>query len=114
MPDPRMEYDKLSIIQSGKQMVLKKYSSYYLLIIYEWLLEDFTASNIQAIFELIERRYDNTATIFCTQYPKKDWHSRLGGGIHTDSIMDRIVHNAAWIFTAAKNVRELTAKTDLD
>ena len=58
--------------------------------------------------------YSNTATIFCTQYPKKDWHSRFGGGIHADSIMDRMVHNAAWIFTGAKNMRELTAKADLD
>ncbi|MGM9937194.1 MAG: ATP-binding protein [Candidatus Ornithomonoglobus sp.] len=61
---------------------------------------------LQFIFELIERRYDNTATIFCTQYPKKAWHSRLGEGIHDDSIMDRIVHNAAWVFAGAKNMRD--------
>lgn len=114
MPDLLMEYDELSIIQKGKQKILKKYSGYDLLILDEWLFDDFTESSIQFIFELIERRYDNTATIFCTQYPKKDWHSRLGGGIHADSIMDRIVHNAAWIFTGAKNMRELTAKADLD
>lgn len=114
MPDLLMEYDELSIIQNGKQKILKKYSGYDLLILDEWLFDDFTESSIQFIFELIERRYDNTATIFCTQYPKKDWHSRLGGGIHADSIMDRIVHNAAWIFAGAKNMRELTAKADLD
>lgn len=114
MPDLLMEYDELSIIQNGKQNILKKYSGYDLLILDEWLFDDFTESSIQFIFELIERRYDNTATIFCTQYPKKDWHSRLGGGIHADSIMDRIVHNAAWIFAGAKNMRELTAKADLD
>jgi hypothetical protein len=24
---------------------------------------------------------------------RKDWHQRLGGGVHADAIMDRIVHN---------------------
>ena len=28
--------------------------------------------------------------------------------------IDRIVHNAAWIFAGAKNMRELAAKIDLD
>ncbi len=64
MPDLLMEYDELSIIQNGKQKVLKKYSSYELLILDEWLFGDFTENSIQFIFELIERHYDNTATIF--------------------------------------------------
>jgi hypothetical protein len=40
----------------------------------------------------LERRYDTTSTVFCTQYAKKDWHQRLGSGVHADAIMDRIVH----------------------
>lgn len=114
MPDLLMEYEEQSIIQNGKQKVLKKYSGYELLILDEWLFEDITESSIQFIFELIERRYDNTSTIFCTQYPKKDWHARLGGGVHADSIMDRIVHNAIWLFAGTKNMREWTAKADID
>ena len=47
--------------------------------------------------ELLERRYDATATVFCTQYAKNDWHQRLGSGVHADAIMDRIVHNTLWI-----------------
>lgn len=43
--------------------------------------------------------YSCTSTIFCTQYRKEDWHTRLGGGVHADAIMDRIVHNAIWIET---------------
>lgn len=114
MPDLLMEYEEQSIIQNGKQKVLKKYSGYELLILDEWLFEDITESSIQFIFELIERRYDNTSTIFCTQYPKKDWHARLGGGVHADSIMDRIVHNAIWLFAGTKNMREWIAKADID
>jgi hypothetical protein len=44
--------------------------------------------------------------VFCTQYAKKDWHQRLGSGVHADAIMDRIVHNTIWIDTGSHNMRE--------
>ena len=50
-----------------------------------------------------------TSTVFCTQYAKKDWHQRLGSGVHADAIMDRIVHNTLWIETGDVNMREQTA-----
>lgn len=58
------------------------------------------------IYKLIERRYDASPTLLCTQYPKKDWHQRLGGGVHADAIMDRIVHNAVWYYAGDVNMRE--------
>ena len=57
------------------------------------------------LLELLERRYAATSTVFCTQYPKKDWHGRLGGGVHADAIMNRIVHNTIWIETGEVNMR---------
>lgn len=47
---------------------------------------------------------------FCTQYRKEDWHNRLGGGVHADAIMDRIVHNAVWVETGSMNMREYYSK----
>ena len=61
--------------------------------------------------ELLERRYDEGSTVFCTQYAKKDWHQRLGSGVHADAIMDRIVHNTIWIDTGSQNMREHAAMT---
>lgn len=58
------------------------------------------------LLELLERRYDATSTVFCTQYPQKDWHQRLGSGIHADAIMDRIIHNTIWMETGTFNMRE--------
>ena len=81
-----------------------------MLILDEWLLNDMTEIEQHFIFELIERRYDCTSTIFCTQYKREDWHSRLGGGIHADAIMDRIVHTAVWVYSGDINMRELQAK----
>ena len=58
------------------------------------------------LLELLELRYDTGSTVFCTQYAKKDWHQRLGSGVHADAIMDRIVHNTIWIETGTYNMRE--------
>ena len=77
----------------------------------EWLLDNPDDSVRGMLLELLERRYDSSSTVFCTQYAKKDWHQRLGGGVHADAIMDRIVHNTIWIETGSTNMREHTAMT---
>jgi DNA replication protein DnaC len=61
------------------------------------------------LLELLERRYDTVSTVFCTQYAKKDWHHRLGGAVHADAIMDRIVHQTIWVDTGSQNMRKHTA-----
>ena len=60
--------------------------------------------------KLIERRHDEASTIFCTQYKKDDWFDCLGGGVHADAILDRIVHNAIFVETGSMNMREFCAK----
>jgi DNA replication protein DnaC len=61
------------------------------------------------LLELMERRYGETSTVFCTQYQQKDWHQRLGPAGHADAIMDRIIHNAVWVDTGNYNMRAHTA-----
>ena len=90
----------------GATKFLKKYAAFTLLVIAEWLLDHPDDQMRHMLLELLERRYDTTSTVFCTQYPKKDWHQRLGGGVHADAIMDRIVHNTIWIDTGNHNMRE--------
>jgi DNA replication protein DnaC len=110
LPDILMEHDEARLVSMAKAKLLKKYCGYGLLVIDEWLLEDVSDEEQHFLFELIERRHDAASTIFCTQYRKADWHARLGGGIHADAIMDRIVHNAVWIETGDINMREYCAK----
>lgn len=88
---------------------LRKYAAFTLLVIDEWLLDRPTESMRGMLLELMERRYGETSTVFCTQYQQKDWHQRLGAGVHADAIMDRIVHNTIWIETGTYNMREHTA-----
>jgi hypothetical protein len=51
----------------------------------------------------------DASTVFCTQYSQKDWHQRLGSGVHADAIMDRIIHNTIWVETGNYNMRDHTA-----
>ena len=113
LPDLLIEHDEASLVSKGSTKLLKKYSSYALLILDEWLLEDISEDEQHFLFELIERRHDQTSTIFCTQYKQIDWHSRLGGGVHADAIMDRIIHNAVWVETGNMNMREHCSKHKL-
>jgi DNA replication protein DnaC len=59
------------------------------------------------LFELVERRHDETSTVFCAQYKLENWYSRLGGGILADSIMDRIIHKAVNVYAGNINMRKL-------
>ena len=99
-------YDK----PGGKEKFLCKYAAYHLLVLDEWLLDEPGEALRGMLLELLERRYDAVSTVFCTQYAKKDWHQRLGGDVHADAIMDRIVHRTIWVETGDANMREQTAR----
>ena len=111
MPDLEESWATARDRPAGKEKWLRKYAAFTLLVIDEWLLYNPDDSVRGMLLELLERRYDATSTVFCTQYAKKDWHQRLGGGVHADAIMDRIVHNTIWIETGSTNMREHTART---
>lgn len=46
------------------------------------------------------------------QFRKKDWHPRLGGGVHADAIIDRIVRNSARLEMGDMNARQATAEKE--
>ena len=109
MPDLEEAWATAQDKPGGREKWLRKYSSFTLLVIDEWLLDPPDDDVRSMLLELLERRYDAVSTVFCTQYAKKDWHQRLGSGVHADAIMDRIVHNTIWITTGEMNMREQAA-----
>ena len=111
LPDLLMEYGDASLITGHQKKLLTKYGKIPLLIIDEWLVSDISDSELYFLFELMERRSDCTATIFCTQYKKEDWIIRLGEGVQAEAIVDRYAHTAFWIETGTMNMREYCAKT---
>lgn len=73
----------------GERKLVRKYGAFGLLVIDEWLLDRPDTEFRSMLLELMELRYGTASTVFCTQFKKKDWHPRLGGGVHADAIMDR-------------------------
>lgn len=111
IPDLEEMWHNASSKPGSEQKLIKKYGNFTVLVLDEWLIDKPDESFRSMLFELMERRYGTASTIFCTQFQKKDWHARLGGGAHADAIMDRIVHNTYWLETGETNMR---AKLDSD
>ena len=89
-----------------EKKVLNKFSSFKVLILDEYLIDKLDTEQMHFMLELTERRYDNSSTIYCSQYGVEDWHRRMGAGAHAESVMDRIVHNAIRIQMGEVNMRE--------
>ena len=112
MPDLLMEWEEARQERNGVPKLLKRYSNYRLLILDEWLTNAMTDDELSFLFELFERRYDCTSTIFCSLYDTSDWVARLGGGTRAESITERFVHNSYCIDTGDMNMRELYSTRD--
>lgn len=97
-------------MKRGKNKLINKFANCPLLILDEWLINTMNEQEIEFIFELVERRYQSKSTIFCTQFKIESWHERLGGGVHADAIMDRIIHNSIIINAGDVNMREVEAQ----
>ena len=72
-----------------EKKVLNKYAACKVLILDEHLIDKPTKEQMHFLLELTERRYDNSSTIYCSQYGIEDWHRRMGGGAHAESVLDR-------------------------
>lgn len=111
VPDLLNEYADKSLLPGGKEKVLRKYSSFKVLVLDEWLLNDLSKEEIEFLFELSERRYDVSSTIFCTLYRTEDWIKRLGSGAYAESIVERYEHNSIRIETGSMNMRDIFSNT---
>ena len=76
----------------GVPKLVRKYSTYNLLAIDEWLVDKPDEPFKRFLLELMELRYDTASTAFATQLATKRWHRQLGGDTIADAILDRIVH----------------------
>lgn len=110
MPDMLAYREEKMAAGWPEKKVLNKYASYKVLVIDEHLIDQPNTGQMHFLLELTERRYDNSSTIYCSQYPVDEWHRRMGGGARAESVMDRIVHNAVRIAMGETNMRELTMR----
>ena len=50
-------------------------ANFQLLVLDKWLLEKPDEGFRAFMLEVMERRFKETSTIFCTQFQQKDWHA---------------------------------------
>lgn len=84
--------------EGSYKKVMRQYKKIRLLILDEWLLSPLTDTQARELLELIEARYQNASTVFCSQFPPKEWYDRIGEMTLADAILDRIVHDSHTIF----------------
>lgn len=112
MPDMLREREESLSSGVSETKILRKYARFDVLAVDEWLIDEPNPDQIRFLLELVDRRYDRSSTIWCSQYPVADWHGILGGGTHADAILDRIVHNAVTLHTGEINMRELLSNNE--
>ena len=95
---------------SRRCKLLTKFSNYDLLIIDEFLKDVPTTHQINILFEIIERRYNNKSNIFCSQYSSTDWYARLSESVNSEALLDRIFHGTIKLNCGAVNMRQYLAK----
>lgn len=73
-----------------------------LLILDGWLLTPLKETQAMDLLEIMEARYQNTSTIFCTQFAPGGWHEKIGEETFADAILARMVHDSYTIFIDGK------------
>lgn len=112
LSDLIQEFEERGAMHLSKTVLYKKYTRPTLLIIDEWLLQPTTESFCNCLFEIFERR-KGLSTVMCTLYEQSEWHNRLRGNVHAESVIDRIVHNCADIVLGDLNMRAYTSPTKM-
>ncbi len=81
-------------IDGSYEKLLTRLGKNRLLIVDDWLIDSLTLEQTRDLLELMDDRFNRSSTIFATQLPVSEWHSRFEDPTLADAIMDRVVHNA--------------------
>lgn len=73
---------------------LGRLSRFEVLVLDDFLVAPMKDSERRDLFEVLEDRYDKSATVVTTQLSPKTWHEAIGDPTIADAICDRLVHNA--------------------
>jgi len=74
--------------------MLARLSRVQLLIIDDFLLTPLSDWERRDLLEIVEDRYQATATVVTSQCPLGEWHPNIGDPTLADAICDRLLHNA--------------------
>jgi DNA replication protein DnaC len=84
---------------------LGRLSRFDVLVLDDFLLAPMKDTERRDLLEVLEDRYDHSATIITSQVPTKTWHEMLADPTIADAICDRLVHNAHLITLRGQSMR---------
>lgn len=88
-----------------KSLLFKHLAKAQLLVIDDFGLTPLADVHQRDLLELLEDRYDKSATLVTSQLPIDRWHAYLGDPTLADAILDRLVHNAHRIVLKGESMR---------
>ena len=109
MPDLIQDFECLETPQQKKRFITRL-GRIDLLIIDEWLGNKLSESQINFIFEVIEKRDEQLPTVFSSQFDPKDWYVRLGESTQCESVLNRILSKKVTIDCGSFNMRQYYSK----
>lgn len=78
-----------------------------LLLIDDFAITPLTDQSKRDLLEILDDRYDKSATIITSQLDVQQWHAYIDDPTLADAILDRIVHNAYHLDLSGDSLRKL-------
>ncbi len=78
-----------------------------LLLIDDFAIAPLSDQSKRDLLEILDDRYDKSATIITSQLDVKQWHGYLDDPTLADAILDRVVHNAYHLDLSGESLRKL-------
>jgi DNA replication protein DnaC len=78
-----------------------------LLLIDDFAIGPLSDQGKRDLLEILDDRYDKSATIITSQLDVKQWHGFLNDPTLADAILDRVVHNAYHLDLSGESIRKL-------
>ena len=72
-----------------------------------WRIEPLGAADRKGLLEILEDRYNVTATLVTSQLDPADWHAVIGDATVGDAICDRLVHGAHRLTLHGESLRKV-------
>jgi DNA replication protein DnaC len=86
---------------------LQHYLKPHLLILDDFAMKEFTKTQAEDIYELVDRRYRNGSLIVTANRAPKDWYPLFPNPVIAESTLDRLVSGAHMITLTGKSYRSM-------
>lgn len=84
----------LAKLQGTYHKLIRTIQRASLLILDDFGLHALDQNARQALMDIVEYKYDQSAIIITSQIPMENWHELFGEGTIADAIMDRLIHSS--------------------